>query len=299
MGPRTSSSTISDADLTRVMNPSARVQALTDGLLAGVRRIDFLIDFFQPYVTGLENLPRDGRCLLVANHTQFAFAEVSLIPYFVHRELGIRVRPLADRGLAQVRGPMRDVLAACGAVIGHPDTAGELMRHDEPVLVFPGGGREISKFKGEEYRLRWEGRSGFARVAIAHDYPIVPVGLVGGDDIYRSITTRDGLWGRLSQKVVPKPAGRSDMALPLVRGVGPTLIPRPERMYLSFAPPICTTKPSRTSDRSWEASVKQQAQEGLEAVLADLLAVRESDPYRSLNPAARRRAVWPPRPPAA
>jgi 1-acyl-sn-glycerol-3-phosphate acyltransferase len=184
-------------------------------------------------------------------------------------------------------------MTACGAVVGHPDTAAELMRHNEPVLVFPGGGREISKFKGEEYQLRWQGRSGFARVAIAHNYPIVPVGLVGGDDVYRSITARNGIWGKLSQSVAPKLSGRADMAMPLVRGVGPTLIPRPERMYLSFATPISTTKPARTPAETWEGLVKQRTQDSLESVLIDLIAVREHDPYRSLNPARRRRAAWP------
>jgi len=44
-------------------------------------------------------------------------------------------------------------------------------------------GREIGKFKEEEYRLRWEGRSSFAQVAMGSNSPIVPVGLVGGDDV--------------------------------------------------------------------------------------------------------------------
>ena len=59
------------------------------------------------------------------------------------------------------------------------------MRHNETVLVYPGGAG-VAKFKGEQYRLRWEGRSGFARVAIESDYPIVPVGLVGDDAVARA-----------------------------------------------------------------------------------------------------------------
>ena len=106
-------------------------------------------------------MPRDGRFLLVGNHTQSG-AEVFLISYYLRRELGARVRPLAERGIGEARGFARDVVAACGGVVGHPDTARELMRHNQTVLAFPGGGREINKFKGDEYHLRWEGRSGFA-----------------------------------------------------------------------------------------------------------------------------------------
>jgi 1-acyl-sn-glycerol-3-phosphate acyltransferase len=191
-------------------------------------------------------------------------------------------------------GPAGDLLAACGAVVGAPETARELMRHSEPVLVFPGGGREIPKFKGEEHTLRWQGRSGFARLSTENNYPIVPVGLVGGDDVYRSITTREGRWGQLSQRLTEKLTGRPDMALPLMHGIGPTLIPRPRRMYLRFAAPIDTTKPARLAADKWVAAVKQKTQESLEQTLADLLEIRTSDPYRELNPRAWRSATQPP-----
>jgi Tetracyclin repressor-like, C-terminal domain len=38
------------------------------------------------------------------------------------------------------------------------------------------------------------------------------------------------------------------MAFPVMHGIGPTLIPRPQRMYLRFAAPIDTTKPARVSE---------------------------------------------------
>jgi 1-acyl-sn-glycerol-3-phosphate acyltransferase len=168
------------------------------------------------------------------------------------------------------------------------------MRHNETILVFPGGGREIPKFKGEEHTLRWQGRAGFARLSVENNYPIVPVGLVGGDDVYQSLTTREGPWGRLSQRLTEKLSGRTDMALPLMRGIGPTLIPRPQRMYLRFAAPIVTTKPTRVSEEKWVATVKQNTQESLEQTLAELLAIRNDDPYRELNPLAWRTATQPP-----
>jgi 1-acyl-sn-glycerol-3-phosphate acyltransferase len=196
--------------------------------------------------------------------------------------------------MGRMRGPAADLFAACGVVVGAPETARELMRHDEPILVFPGGGREIPKFKGEENTLRWQGRAGFARLSVENDYPIVPVGLIGGDDMYRSLTTRDGLWGRLSLGLTEKLSGRADMAMPLVHGIGPTLIPRPQRMYLRFGAPIETTKPARTSEATWVATVKQNTQESLEQILANLLVVRTGDPYRELNPLAWRTATQPP-----
>nr|WP_184444981.1 lysophospholipid acyltransferase family protein [Mycobacterium sp. AZCC_0083] len=275
-----------------IMNQPERVQAWRRVAETVADRVGPLVDLSRPYVDGLDNLPRDGRFLLVGNHTQGG-VEAMLVPYLVRREIGIRVRPLTDRGIGRMRGPAADLLAACGAVVGAPETARELMRHDEPILVFPGGGREIPKFKGEENTLRWQGRAGFARLSVENDYPIVPVGLIGGDDMYRSLTTRDGLWGRLSKGLTEKLSGRADMAMPIMHGIGPTMIPRPQRMYLRFGAPIETTKPARISDATWVDTVKQNTQESLEQILADLLAVRSDDPYRELNPLAWRSAIQP------
>jgi 1-acyl-sn-glycerol-3-phosphate acyltransferase len=194
-------------------------------------------------VEGTEELPRDGRFLLVGNHTQGGM-EVFLISHFIRRAIGTRVRPLAERGMGNMRGPFGDLAAAYGAVVGTPENAQELMRHNETILVFPGGGREIAKFKGEEHTLNWQGRAGFARVAVANDYPIVPVGLVGSDDMYQSFFSRPSRLGQLSLVLSEKITGRKDMVMPLLHGIGPTLIPRPRRMYLRFGIPIDTTKPA-------------------------------------------------------
>ena len=275
-----------------IMNQPGRVQALRRMVETVADGVAPLVDLYRPFVDGLDNLPRDGRFLLVGNHTQVS-AEGLLIPLLVRRAIGRRVRPLADRNFGRMGGLPGDLLAAAGAVVGAPETARELMVHDEPILVFPGGGREIAKFKGEEHTLRWQGRTGFARLAVEFGYPIVPVGLVGGDDVYRSMTTREGRWGRLSQSLTERLSGRSDMAMPLMRGMGPTLIPRPQRMYLRFSTPIDTTKPARVAEEKWITTVKQNSQRSLEQILIDLLELRSSDPYRELNPLAWRNAAMP------
>ncbi len=284
---------MSTVNIDEIMNQPGRIQTLRRIVESVADGAAPLVDLYRPYVDGLSNLPADGRFLLVGNHTQFG-AEAVLIPYLVRREIGMRVRPLADRNFGRMRGLPGDLLAAAGAVVGAPETAAELMRHNEPMLVFPGGGREIAKFKGEEHTLRWQGRAGFARLSVENNYQIVPVALVGGDDVYRSLTKRGGRWERLSQTVAQRLSGRTDMAVPLMHGVGPTLIPRPQRMYLSFGTPIATAKPARVAKDTWVATVKQSTQDALEQAIADLLEIRSGDPYRELNPLAWRRATRPP-----
>lgn len=272
-------------DLVAITEPSERVRSLRRVLDAVTDRLHPVVNLSRPYVDGLENLPPDGRFLLVGNHTQFG-SEVFMIPDAVRRSIGTRVRPLADRNFGRFRGLPADLMAAFGGVIGAPENARELMRHDETILVFPGGGGEIAKFKGEEYTLRWHGRSGFARLSVEHGYPIVPVGLVGGDDVYRSLTTRDSAYAKFSAALSRRLGGRADMTMPLLRGIGPTLIPRPQRMYLRFGPPIDTTTPLGAGNDQWVNIVKERTRQRLEDILADLLRLRGRDPYRALNPLA-------------
>jgi 1-acyl-sn-glycerol-3-phosphate acyltransferase len=283
------------ANLATIMEPSGRVQTLRRLLNTVTDGLRPVLDLQRPYVDGAEHLPADGRFLLVGNHTQLG-SEVFLIPDTVRRAIGTRVRPLADRGFARMRGLPADLLAAFGGVIGEPETARELMRHDQTILVFPGGGREIPKFKGEEYTLRWQGRAGFARLSVENGYPIVPAGLVGGDDVYRSWTTRDSAYAKVSAALARRLSrinGRPDMALPLLRGIGPTLIPRPQRMYLRFGAPIDTSRPLGIGTQDWVDAVKEQTQRALERILVDLRQVRATDPYRGLNPLAWRGATTP------
>ncbi|OBF61735.1 hypothetical protein A5753_17275 [Mycobacterium sp. 852002-51971_SCH5477799-a] len=75
-----------------------------------------MVNLSRPYVDGLENLPPDGRFLLVGNHTQLG-SEVFLIADAVRRGIGTRVRPLADRNFARLRGLPADLMAAFGATL--------------------------------------------------------------------------------------------------------------------------------------------------------------------------------------
>jgi 1-acyl-sn-glycerol-3-phosphate acyltransferase len=46
-------------------------------------------------------------------------------------------------------------------------------------MVFPGGGREVTKRKGQQYQLIGKNCEGFAVMAIEQGYPIIPFASVG------------------------------------------------------------------------------------------------------------------------
>jgi 1-acyl-sn-glycerol-3-phosphate acyltransferase len=284
---------LSAEDLDRLINQPPRVAKLRNAIFAAANGLSPAVDLSRIYVDGLENLPGDGRFLLVGNHTSAGWPEILVTGYFVHRHLGVRLRGLAIDKVKEMTGLRRDLAEAVGAVPGQPDVAAELMQRGQALLVYPGGGRDMLKFKGEEYRLMWKGRSGFARLAVAHDYPIVPVGLVGGDDVFQSLVERNSTWERMTRSIGERLHGLSGTGIPLMRGLGLTMLPRPQRMYLRFGQPISTTRPAGAGADTWEATVKQRTQSALEAILADLQELRTGDPYRNLNPLAWGAALQP------
>jgi 1-acyl-sn-glycerol-3-phosphate acyltransferase len=165
----------------------ARRRAQIERVIFGLaRHWDRVRPTYKPYVDGLENLPEDGGFLLVANHSFTPSSEILLLLYEVQRHLGRRVRALTDRRFSKFSGLAADVVAAGGGIVGTPEGTAELMRANEPILVFPGGVREIGKRKDQVNKLLWGERAGFARLAIEHNYPIVTAAVVGGDDVTRS-----------------------------------------------------------------------------------------------------------------
>jgi hypothetical protein len=58
-----------------------------------------------------------------------------------------------------------------------------VLERGEQLLVTPGGTREAQPSR-DFYRLRWQGRHGFARLALRTGAPIVPLAVVGGAEAY-------------------------------------------------------------------------------------------------------------------
>src|SRR5512139_1917264 len=147
-----------------------------------------------PVFYGVEQVPTDRPFLLVGNHTLMGVLDVPLMVLGLHQRRGVVVRALGDHLHFQV--PLwRDVLIRFGTVEGTRETCEQLMRAGESILVFPGGGREVFKHKGEQYHLIWKNRVGFAALAIAHGYPIVPFAAVGAEECYDILVDADEMRG--------------------------------------------------------------------------------------------------------
>jgi 1-acyl-sn-glycerol-3-phosphate acyltransferase len=202
-----------------------------------VKAIDQLARITRPQFDGLDRLPADGRFLLAGNHTIYGVLDVPFMVAGIHKEHGFAIRSLGDHTHWKI--PLwRELLEQLGAVRGTRANAAELMEQGATLLVFPGGSREVNKRRGEAYQLFWRERIGFAELAIAHDYPIVPFAAVGAEEMLSVVADVDTpVFGHAS-RLIDRTLG---FALPsIVRGIGPTPIPRPKKLHFWFGEAIET-----------------------------------------------------------
>jgi len=231
---------------------------------------------------GLQHLDRNKPSLLVGNHSIYSY-DVAIMLVELKLQKGIEIRALGDRMHEEI--PLwRDLLKNNGVVPATPENCTQLMKNREHILVFPGGAREALKRKGEEHRLFWKKRTGFARMALANRYPITPFFVYGADLGY------DILWdySRMKKNRVLAPLFRKkgrlnkllrdgELLPPVVVGRYNTLLPKKTPMVFNFGRPISTRsyKGATDEDTLWEVRERvEDAVTGLMQQSIDYLAAR-------------------------
>lgn len=197
------------------MDPLQRPQPDAPFLRRVQRVIRGLRYYHRHRVVGLEHVPRSGRLLLVVNHS-FATYDTALLCDAVYQATGRVARGLADRAL--FIGPDRGRLAgALGFVPANPANGTALLESEQIALVAPGGMREALRPSHERYGVRWQRRKGFVRLAMETGSPIVLSACPDADRIYR-------VYENVFTKLVYQ---RARLPFAVLRGWGPTLMPRP------------------------------------------------------------------------
>ena len=145
---------------------------------------------WRPTVEGLENLPRTGPVIVASNH--LSFADSMVIPFVTPRKVaflakedyftspgvkGTLVRAWFE-GIGMVPVDRDDTKAAIASL----DIALEILGRGEAFGIYPEGTRSRD---GRLYR----GRTGVGHLALTSGAPVVPVGLVGTEQIQPVGTT--------------------------------------------------------------------------------------------------------------
>jgi 1-acyl-sn-glycerol-3-phosphate acyltransferase len=202
-------------------------------------------------IVGLEQLPAEGPALVVSTHSMFSY-DLILGIIEIHRLTGRLVRGLADDFFWHIRA-VGDWLNSIGIVRATPETARALLEHGELVGVCPGGMWEALKPSTERFMLRWESRRGFARLALQAQVPIVLATCPGADLL---LTVHPS-------KLTDMVYRRFHLPLPIVHGLGPTLLPRPSKLRIHlaepFMPPRCAgTQPSDEESEALRSDVHER-----------------------------------------
>ena len=238
----------------------------------------------RPVLRDVERVPTSGPFVLVGNHQLLGMQDLPTLVHELERRRGVRVRGMGDHFHFTIPG-WRDLLASMGAVPGTRENCAALLAAGEPVLVFPGGAREVYKRRGQEYQLLWGQRTGFARMAIEAGCPIVPFAAVGAEDRFKVLLDTDARLAAPARALMRRVAGRDDVGTLLVRGAGRAGLPGLGRLYFHFGEPIPTDRwAGRAGDPDALAECRDLTRNAVEAGIAELLRLRAQDPHRSLIP---------------
>ena len=225
--------------------------------------------WFRVQAAGVSNVPGHGRTLMVANHagTVFPF-DATMIGTAIQKE-----HPLPRWTRALVLNWAFELpfvsyfLRRIGGIAANQANLKRLLNADEQVMVFPEGVKGFGKPYSERYRLQRFGRGGFVEVALETGTPIVPVAVVGSEEIYPKLGQADGLAKLLGAPYLP-----ITPTFPLLGPLG--LIPLPSRWRIEFLEPIDLSEygPGASDDRSLVLDISEEVRESIqEAVYKGLL----------------------------
>lgn len=139
--------------------------------------------YWRVEASGVKHVPAEGPVILVSNHSGALPFDGAMICTSLDTHRGLVVRYLYDRfvqGVSAVDGFYR---RTGGAVATWANAERLLVEHRSHLLIFPEGVPGVAKTFSERYRLR-EFNPGFARLAMRHDVPVVPIAVVGAEEIY-------------------------------------------------------------------------------------------------------------------
>ena len=154
-------------------------------LFVGAISLPVLYGLYRLRAEGVENVPAEGGLVLAANHTSNFDPWPLGLPLWPRRYLRFMAKSelfwfplgplIAGAGAFKVRRGERDAEAM--------RTAEQLARDGHVIAMFPEGTR---RKKGLRKKWKPEAHTGAARIALAADVPLIPVGLKGTDRIARA-----------------------------------------------------------------------------------------------------------------
>ncbi len=201
-------------------------------------------EYFSVDVYGLENVPAKGRAILVGNHSGGVAIDGAMVMGSMLLDANPPRLPHAmlDKFIHRFPGASR-VMSRMGQFSGNPDQALRLLRDERLVLVFPEGARGTAKLAKDADSLVEFG-TGFMRLALETNSPVVPFGFVGGGDALPTIANLKTLGRMVGVPYIP------------VTKWG-LLIPKPTRFQLLYGKPMVFEGTGHERDEVCQSMVEE------------------------------------------
>ncbi|MCW2927105.1 MAG: hypothetical protein JWM86_1073 [Thermoleophilia bacterium] len=195
-------------------------------------------------IEGIEKVPSTGSGILVSNHAgggmPFDGAMIKAAMFLEHPNPR-HVRLLVLDWLMGLPY-LGDLMRQTGQVLASSPNAYELLKRDQLIAVFPEGVKGMAKPFSERYNLQRFGRGGFVRIALRTQTPIIPVAVVGSEEIYPKIANMP-----IVNRLIGAPFVPVTPLFPLFGLAG--LIPLPSKWHIEFCDPIDVTQyPAEAAD---------------------------------------------------
>ncbi|GAB3885744.1 lysophospholipid acyltransferase family protein [Terrabacter terrigena] len=228
--------------------------------------------WFRVEVRGIENIPDDGGALVVGNHSGTVAMDSLMTQVAVYDEHP-KKRHLRMLGADLVfQMPFIGTMARrSGTTLAANTDAERLLAGGSLVGVWPEGFKGVGKPFSERYKLQRFGRGGFVSAALRAGVPIVPVSIVGAEEIYPILGNMPAV-----ARLLGLPYAPITPTFPLLGPLG--MVPLPSKWLIEFGPPIQTTTfgPEAADDPMLVFDLTDQVRETIQQTLYSLLMQRKS-----------------------
>lgn len=223
--------------------------------------------YFRVCTMGAENIP-DGRVVIVTTHSGVVPWDAMLLVAELYRLTGRFSRNAGHHIWGQSEF-LKNYLVPTGMVLGGRDEFEELLRRDEMCMIFADGGegnRRAYYLESDRYKVKPQkgfapGCGGYVKAALRTRSPIVPVAIVGAEEVHYCLGD------------VPQLAEYFKVPFfPLVA----SLVPLPARIYIRFGEAIrLAAPPEAAADQAVVDRLNERVRSALQALTDDTLRHRK------------------------
>ncbi len=221
---------------------------------------------------GLEHIPSSGSALVVGNHAGTLPFDAMMVALAIYDEHPAhRVLRMLAADLAFTLPLVAPLARKSGNTLACEEDAERLLRAGDLVGVWPEGYKGLGKPFRDRYRLQRFGRGGFVELALRTGTPIVPVAVVGSEEIYPMVGNLRRIARLLGLPYLPVTP-----TFPLLGPLG--AVPLPSQWVIEFCPPIETSGygPDAVLDPMVVFDLTDQVRDTIQRTLNKNLAARGS-----------------------